>query len=80
MKADKKYILSMQPELIIEEELEDKDVEEEFEEVKLQPDSEDRGDSYQDREVSIEEIDASEPMKKPDGLQRSLSLNTESAT
>ena len=55
-------------------------MEDEFEEVKLQPDSEDRGDSYQDKEVSIEEIDASEAVKKPENFQRSLSLNTESAT
>ena len=80
-----KFILTMQPELIREVELEDaEEVEEEqvpTEEIKLLPKDEsgDRGESYDDNEVSIEEVDTHHQPSK-DQLQRSLSLNTESAT
>ena len=81
MKEDKNYIFTMQPDLIVEEEIEDLDDDEkESDSEKLVTESDiDKGDSYQDKEVSIEEVDTI-PKAQQSDMKRSLSLNTESAT
>lgn len=57
MKADKKYVLTMQPDLIKEDEIKDED-EEEKKPDKHPDTSLDKEASYHESDVSIEQVDA----------------------